>query len=161
MRPTFGPVRIGLAFSIAAILLAVTPGPGIAYVVARTVAGGRSEGLASCLGTGIGGGLIVDGELYPGSGRTAVRVPAFEAGTVLPPLALDDSTDWITVLSRDRGGEAADLLPGGEVGDQHLHLGNGRRGFRPGAGRGSRRMGRADRQAAIRHPPVNSRYFVP
>lgn len=27
----------------------------MAYVVARTVAGGRSEGLASCLGTGIGG----------------------------------------------------------------------------------------------------------
>lgn len=48
-----------LAFSIAAIVLAVTPGPGIAYVVARTVAGGRSEGLASCLGTGIGGMLHV------------------------------------------------------------------------------------------------------
>ncbi len=47
------------AFSIAAVVLAVTPGPGIAYVVARTVAGGRSEGLASCLGTGIGGMLHV------------------------------------------------------------------------------------------------------
>ena len=44
-----------MAFFIAAIILAITPGPGIAYVVARTVAGGRSEGLASCLGTGIGG----------------------------------------------------------------------------------------------------------
>ena len=43
------------AFIIAAIVLAITPGPGIAYVVARTVAGGRSEGLASCFGTGIGG----------------------------------------------------------------------------------------------------------
>jgi threonine/homoserine/homoserine lactone efflux protein len=48
-----------LAFSIAAVVLAVTPGPGIAYVVARTVAGGRSEGLASCFGTGIGGMLHV------------------------------------------------------------------------------------------------------
>ena len=47
------------AFIIAAVLLAITPGPGIAYVVARTVAGGRSEGLASCLGTGIGGILHV------------------------------------------------------------------------------------------------------
>ncbi len=46
-------------FLIAAILLAITPGPGIAYVVARTVAGGRSEGLASCLGTGLGGMLHV------------------------------------------------------------------------------------------------------
>ena len=48
-----------LAFLFAAVVLAVTPGPGIAYVVARTVAGGRAEGLASCLGTGIGGMLHV------------------------------------------------------------------------------------------------------
>ena len=48
-----------LAFLFAAVVLAVTPGPGIAYVVARTVAGGRPEGLASCLGTGIGGMLHV------------------------------------------------------------------------------------------------------
>ena len=44
-----------IAFLVAATLLAITPGPGIAYVVARTVAGGRAEGLASCIGTGIGG----------------------------------------------------------------------------------------------------------
>ncbi|SPB15624.1 transmembrane efflux protein [Caballeronia novacaledonica] len=43
------------AFLVAAIILAITPGPGIAYVVARTVAGGRSEGMASCLGTAAGG----------------------------------------------------------------------------------------------------------
>ncbi|MGC3987148.1 MAG: LysE family translocator [Pseudorhodoferax sp.] len=48
-----------VAFFIAATLLAVTPGPGIAYVVARTVAGGRVEGLASCLGTAIGGSVHV------------------------------------------------------------------------------------------------------
>jgi threonine/homoserine/homoserine lactone efflux protein len=47
------------AFLFAAVVLAITPGPGIAYVVARTVAGGRAEGLASCLGTGIGGMLHV------------------------------------------------------------------------------------------------------
>lgn len=44
-----------IAFAVAAIVLAVTPGPGIAYVVARTAAGGRAEGLASCFGTGVGG----------------------------------------------------------------------------------------------------------
>lgn len=44
-----------IAFLIAAIVLAITPGPGIAYVVARAVSGGRREGLASCLGTAIGG----------------------------------------------------------------------------------------------------------
>ncbi len=48
-----------LTFLFAAVVLAVTPGPGIAYVVARTVAGGRREGLASCFGTGLGGMLHV------------------------------------------------------------------------------------------------------
>ena len=48
-----------VAFCVAAVVLAITPGPGIAYVVARTVAGGRSEGLASCIGTGLGGLLHV------------------------------------------------------------------------------------------------------
>lgn len=43
------------AFLLAAFLLAITPGPGITYVVARTVVGGRAEGLASCLGAGMGG----------------------------------------------------------------------------------------------------------
>lgn len=44
-----------LTFLLAAFVLAVTPGPGIAYVVARTVSSGRRAGLASCFGTGIGG----------------------------------------------------------------------------------------------------------
>lgn len=48
-----------LAFLFAAAILAITPGPGIAYVVARTAAGGTREGLASCFGTGIGGMLHV------------------------------------------------------------------------------------------------------
>jgi len=48
-----------LAFFVAALVLAVTPGPGIAYVVARTAAAGRAEGLASCVGTGLGGMLHV------------------------------------------------------------------------------------------------------
>ena len=48
-----------IPFLLAAIILAITQGPGMAYVVARTVAGGRKEGLASCLGTGLGGMLHV------------------------------------------------------------------------------------------------------
>ena len=48
-----------LAFFAAATLLAITPGPGIAYVVASTAAGGRTEGLASCAGTGLGGMIHV------------------------------------------------------------------------------------------------------
>lgn len=42
-------------FLVAAVVLAITPGPGITYVVARTVAGGKKEGLASSFGTGFGG----------------------------------------------------------------------------------------------------------
>ncbi len=44
-----------LPFLAAAVVLAIFPGPGITYVVSRTAAGGRAEGLASCLGTAIGG----------------------------------------------------------------------------------------------------------
>lgn len=42
-------------FFAAAFVLAITPGPGILYVAARTMAGGRVEGLASSFGTGLGG----------------------------------------------------------------------------------------------------------
>ena len=46
--------QLALYFA-AAILLAVTPGPGIFYVAARTLAGGLAEGVASSCGTGLGG----------------------------------------------------------------------------------------------------------
>src|ERR1700751_2123083 len=39
----------------AAVVLAITPGPGIFYVLARTLAGGRREGIESALGTFFGG----------------------------------------------------------------------------------------------------------
>jgi threonine/homoserine/homoserine lactone efflux protein len=42
-------------FLAAALLLAVTPGPGIFYVLARTLAGGRREGFQSSIGTLFGG----------------------------------------------------------------------------------------------------------
>jgi threonine/homoserine/homoserine lactone efflux protein len=46
--------QLGLYFA-AALVLAVTPGPGIFYVAARTLAGGRAVGVASSFGTGLGG----------------------------------------------------------------------------------------------------------
>jgi threonine/homoserine/homoserine lactone efflux protein len=46
-------------FLAAALLLAVTPGPGIFYVLARSLAGGRREGSISSLGTFVGGLLHV------------------------------------------------------------------------------------------------------
>ncbi len=48
------PTQFALFF-VAALVLAVTPGPGIFYVAARTLAGGRTEGMASSFGTGLGG----------------------------------------------------------------------------------------------------------
>jgi len=44
-----------LIFLSAAILLAIAPGPGMLYVLARTMGGGRREGLLSVLGTFFGG----------------------------------------------------------------------------------------------------------
>ncbi len=44
-----------LLFLGAAVVLAITPGPGIFYVLARTLAGGRLEGIHSALGTFFGG----------------------------------------------------------------------------------------------------------
>src|SRR5690242_7300082 len=44
-----------LLFFTAALVLAITPGPGIFYVLARTLAGGRREGVQSSLGTFVGG----------------------------------------------------------------------------------------------------------
>lgn len=44
-------------FLAAAFVLAVVPGPGMLYVLARTVRGGRREGLLSTLGTALAGML--------------------------------------------------------------------------------------------------------
>jgi len=46
--------RLPLFFA-AAVLLAITPGPGIFYVLARSLAGGKREGILSSLGTFVGG----------------------------------------------------------------------------------------------------------
>jgi len=48
------PARFWL-FLGAATLLAISPGPGMLYVLARTLAGGRREGVLSSLGTFLGG----------------------------------------------------------------------------------------------------------
>ncbi|SDO96233.1 LysE family translocator [Afipia sp. GAS231] len=42
-------------FLLAALVIAVVPGPGIFYVAARTLSGGRKAGIASTFGTAIGG----------------------------------------------------------------------------------------------------------
>lgn len=42
-------------FLAASVLLAITPGPGIFYVLTRTLAGGRRDGVLSSVGTFFGG----------------------------------------------------------------------------------------------------------
>jgi threonine/homoserine/homoserine lactone efflux protein len=44
-----------LLFLTAAFILAIAPGPGIFYVLARSLAGGRREGVHSSVGTFVGG----------------------------------------------------------------------------------------------------------
>src|SRR3984893_10844170 len=44
-----------LLFLTAALLLAIAPGPGMLYVLARSLAGGKREGVLSALGTFQGG----------------------------------------------------------------------------------------------------------
>ena len=44
-----------ILFLTAAVVLAVAPGPGMLYVLARSLAGGRREGILSSIGTFLGG----------------------------------------------------------------------------------------------------------
>ncbi len=67
-------------FAAAALLLALTPGPGIFYVAARTLAGGRAEGIASSFGTGIGGMVHV---LAGALGVSAIVLASAELFAVL------------------------------------------------------------------------------
>src|SRR5215831_2011972 len=69
-----------LLFLAAALVVAITPGPGILYIVARTVAGGRTEGLASSVGLGLGGLVHV----FAGAvGISALVMASAEAFTLL------------------------------------------------------------------------------
>ncbi|MFO1191930.1 MAG: LysE family translocator [Rhodoferax sp.] len=48
------PAPLLLAFLAAALVLAITPGPGVAYIVTRTLGQGRRAGLASVAGIALG-----------------------------------------------------------------------------------------------------------
>jgi threonine/homoserine/homoserine lactone efflux protein len=103
--------QLALYFA-AAFLLAVTPGPGIFYVAARTLAGGRAEGVASSFGTGLGGlAHVLAGSL----GVSAIVLASAELFTALKLLGAAYLV-WIgfrTFQSARR--DAASVLPGGTV----------------------------------------------
>jgi threonine/homoserine/homoserine lactone efflux protein len=69
-----------LLFLAAASVIALSPGPGIFYVAARTLADGRGAGLASSLGTGAGGLVHV---AAGAAGVSALIMASAEAFTVL------------------------------------------------------------------------------
>src|SRR3954466_392113 len=69
-----------LLFLATALVIAITPGPGLFYVAARTLSGGRSDGLASTFGTGLGGLVHVVAGAF---GVSAVVMASAEAFTIL------------------------------------------------------------------------------
>lgn len=67
-------------FFVAALAIAISPGPGMLYVAARTLSGGRGEGLASSFGTGLGGLFHVAAGAI---GVSALVMASAEAFTIL------------------------------------------------------------------------------
>src|SRR5260370_12131366 len=67
-------------FLTASLLLAATPGPGMLYVLSRTVAGGKREGVLSSLGTLLGGMVHVFGAA---AGLSAVLAPSALAFSIV------------------------------------------------------------------------------
>jgi threonine/homoserine/homoserine lactone efflux protein len=106
----------------AALLLAITPGPGIFYVAARTLAGGRAEGVASSIGTGLGGMVHV---LAGSLGVSAIVLASAELFTALKLIGAAYLV-WLGFRTfRAAGREAAAMLDDGAA------LG-ARRAFREG-----------------------------
>ncbi len=91
-----------LLFLLAASLIALSPGPGIFYVAARTLAGGRAEGLASSVGTGIGGLVHV---LAGAIGVSALVMASAEAFTLLK-IAGALYLVWLGIKTIRQGGDS-------------------------------------------------------
>jgi threonine/homoserine/homoserine lactone efflux protein len=67
-------------FLLAALLIAAVPGPGIFYVAARTLSGGKQAGIASTFGTALGGLVHV---IAGGIGVSAIILASAELFTLL------------------------------------------------------------------------------
>jgi threonine/homoserine/homoserine lactone efflux protein len=67
-------------FLLAALIIAAIPGPGIFYVAARTLSGGRRAGIASTFGTALGGLVHV---IAGGLGVSATILASAQLFTVL------------------------------------------------------------------------------
>ena len=98
-------------FLAAALVLAVTPGPGIFYVAARALSGGRAEGVASSLGTGLGGTVHV---LAGSLGVSAVVLASAELFTALKLLGAAYLV-WIGLRTVRAARRDALAAPGGDA----------------------------------------------
>jgi len=100
-----------VAFSIflsAAILLAITPGPGIFYVLTRSLQGGRHHGIISSFGTALGGMVHV---LAAALGLSAILTTSALAFSIVKYVG---SIYLVylglrTLLARDRAGHTIPL----------------------------------------------------
>lgn len=74
------PTPVFLAYLLASVILAATPGPGVFYIVARSVVHGRTAALASVAGVAVGNALNMVGACL---GVGAVFLASATAFTVL------------------------------------------------------------------------------
>ena len=91
-------------FLLAALIVAAVPGPGIFYVAARTLSGGKPAGIASTFGTALGGLVHV---IAGGLGVSAIVLASAELFTALK-FAGALYLVWLGVKTFR---EARDLLP--------------------------------------------------
>lgn len=105
-----------LAFTLAGVILFVTPGPDMSLWLAKTVTGGRRAGMAAMLGTSVGGCVH---SLLAAAGISALVTAspvAFNAMKVTGALYLL----WLAVQAVRRGTSldvaAPDRRPGGAAG---------------------------------------------
>jgi threonine/homoserine/homoserine lactone efflux protein len=93
-------------FLLAAALLAVMPGPGIFYVAARTLGGGRRDGLLSIGGTTVGGLVQVAACALGVSALLLASAEAFTALKIAGALYLI----WLGIGKIREAGAPLDLL---------------------------------------------------
>jgi threonine/homoserine/homoserine lactone efflux protein len=107
-------------FLLAALVIAAVPGPGIFYVAARTLSGGKRAGTASTFGTALGGLVHV---IAGGLGVSAIILASAELFTALK-FAGALYLLWLGIKTFR---EARDLLP-----QQVIAVGKQQRVFREG-----------------------------
>src|SRR4029079_10316578 len=91
-------------FLLAALIVAAVPGPGIFYVAARTLSGGKRAGIASTFGTALGGLVHVIAGAVGGSVLILARAELFTALKFAGAL-------YLVWLGLKTFREARDLLP--------------------------------------------------